>query len=117
MSEKKKVKVKVFRFDPAVDKEPHYDTFEVEAQEGCSVYNALEYIVEKFDPTLAFYASCRIGACMGCLARVNGKVVRTCTTMLEEDVVIEPVKEENVLRDLVMKGRPLPEDISPDCRR
>ena len=111
MGEKKTVRVKVFRFDPAADREPHYDTFELEAQKGFSIYNALDYIVENLDPTLAFYASCRIGACMGCLARVNGKVVRTCTTMLEEDVVIEPVKKEQVMRDLVVKGRPLPEDI------
>lgn len=110
MDDKKIVKIKVFRFDPKIDKEPYYDTFEVETQTSYSVYNALEYITENLDPTLSYYASCRIGACMGCLARVNGEVVRTCTTMLTDDIVIEPVKKDNVLKDLVMKCKPLPED-------
>ena len=47
MGEKKTVRVKVFRFDPAADREPHYDTFELEAQKGFSIYNALEYIVDR----------------------------------------------------------------------
>jgi len=105
------VKIKAFRFDPTVDKESYYDIFEVETQTSYSVYNALEYITENLDPTLAYYASCRIGACMGCLARVNGKVVRTCTTMLTEDITIEPVNKENVLTDLVMKCKPSPGEI------
>lgn len=40
MSDKKIVKLKVFRFDPAIDQEPHYDIFEVETQTGYSIYNA-----------------------------------------------------------------------------
>lgn len=111
MDNKKIVKIKAFRFDPAVDQEPHYDTFEVETQTGFSVYNGLEYITEYLDPTFAYYASCRIGNCMGCLARVNGKVVRTCTEMLTDDITIEPVHTHKVLRDLVMKCDPVPEDL------
>ena len=106
----KLVKIKAYRFDPSVDKEPHYDVFEVETQTGYSVYNALEYITEYVDPSFAYYASCRIGACNGCLARVNGKVVRTCTTMLEDDITIDPVDESKVLRDLVLKCKPVPEE-------
>ena len=109
MSDKKIVKLKVFRFDPAIDQEPHYDIFEVETQTGYSIYNALEYIAENLDSTLAYYASCRIGACNGCVARVNGKVVRTCTTILTDDITVEPVNKDKVLKDLVMKCAPLPE--------
>ena len=111
MDNKKMVKIKAFRFDPSVDKEPHYDTFEVETQSGYSIYNALEYITENLDPTFAFYASCRIGNCMGCLARVNGKTVRTCMEMLTGDITIEPLKRDGVLKDLVMKGSPAPAEV------
>ena len=106
MSEEKKiVNVKVFRFDPANNKEPHYDTFQVETTLGFSVYNALKYIAENLDPTFSFYASCRIGQCQGCLAKINGKVNRTCTTMLTDDVVVDPVNADNVLRDLTPKSK------------
>lgn len=104
-SEKKIVNVEVFRFDPIKDKEPHYDTFEIETMIGFSVYNGLRYIAENLDPTLAFYTSCRIGQCQGCLMKVNGKVKRACTTMITEDIVVEPLSEKNVLKDLVLKSK------------
>lgn len=99
------VKVKVSRFDPAVDKEPHYDTFEVETGIGFSVYNALQYINKNLDPSLAFYASCRIGQCFGCLVKVNGKTVPACTTMLTDDVTLDPYDSKRVLRDLTVKAK------------
>lgn len=105
------VKMKIFRFDPAVDSEPHYDIFEVETQTGYSIYNALEFVAENLDPTLAYYASCRIGLCAGCMAKVNGKVVKTCLEMLTEDVTIDPVDEKKVLKDLVMVSADTPEEI------
>lgn len=104
-NEKKIVKMKVFRFDPTVDKESYYDTYEVETGVGYSVMNALQYVVENIDPTLAFYASCRIGVCLGCIIRINGKPLRSCSTMLTEDVVLEPMDIKNVLRDLTAKSR------------
>ena len=102
MNDKKIVEVKVFRFDPEVDREPYYDTFQVETRMGVSIYNALQYIQQNLDPSLAFYASCRIGQCHGCIVKANGKVVHSCKAMLEEDVVLEPADSKRVLKDLVM---------------
>lgn len=103
MNDTKMVELKVFRFDPSCDQEPHYDTFNVETKIGFSIYNGLQYIQQNLDPSLAFYASCRIGQCHGCLAKANGKVIHTCKEMLESDVVLEPLNQKNVLKDLVMK--------------
>ena len=104
-NEKKLVKMKVFRFDPTKDKEPHYVTYEVETSVGYSVMNALQYIVEHVDPSLAFYASCRIGVCVGCMIRINGQPLRSCSAMLTDDVTLEPMDKNRVLRDLVMQPR------------
>ncbi len=104
-NESKTVKLKVFRFDPDIDKEPRYDTYEVETSVGYSVLNALQYIVENIDPTLSFYVSCRIGVCLGCMVRINGKVLRSCSTMLTEDVTLEPADMKRVLKDLTMKAK------------
>jgi succinate dehydrogenase/fumarate reductase-like Fe-S protein len=97
----------VFRFDPGIDKEPYYKNYQVETSAGFSVLNALQYIAEHVDPTLSFYVSCRIGVCMGCLLKIGGKPKRSCSVMLTEDVVLEPLDRANVLKDLVMKPKKL----------
>ena len=103
--EKKTVNLKVFRFDPAIDHEPYYKNYQVETAAGFSVLNALQYIAEYIDPTLSFYVSCRIGVCMGCLLKINGAPKRSCSVMLAEDVVLEPLDRVNVLKDLTMKPK------------
>lgn len=48
--------VKIFRFDPSADTQPHYDTFSVEisAEEKMTIMGLLEYIARHFDSTLSF---------------------------------------------------------------
>ena len=49
--------VKIFRFDPSVDTEPHYDSFSVEvsAEEKMTVMGLLEYISKHFDSSLLLF--------------------------------------------------------------
>ena len=59
----KEIKVKVFRFNPARDKEAKYQAYNVPIVERTSVLNVLQYISEHYDGGLAYYISCRRGAC------------------------------------------------------
>lgn len=77
--------------------------YQVPLEEGSSVHGALTYIFEHLDPSLAFRGSCRIGLCTSCLVRVNGKVVRACTTIVKGDILIEPYRLSCVVRDLVVE--------------
>lgn len=95
------IKVKVFRFNPKVEDSPHYDVFEVPYVEGMSVLNALTYIYENLDPTLALPYSCRIGRCGLCTLTVNGKAALACTTLVKGDIVVEPLPLFEVIKDLV----------------
>ncbi len=95
----KMAKVKCTRFDPKVDKEVHYQTYEVPLEWGMSVLNVLEYIFNNFDPTLAFYVSCRRGYCARCAVLLNGKAVLSCNTFATEDMTIEPIPGK-IIRDL-----------------
>ncbi|MCQ5374619.1 MAG: 2Fe-2S iron-sulfur cluster-binding protein [Candidatus Methanomethylicia archaeon] len=97
----KTIKVKVFRFNPRRDSSPHYDVFEVPYTEGMSVLNALVYIYENIDPSLAIPYSCRIGRCGWCTLLVNGKATQTCTTLLKGDVTVEPLPLFEVIKDLI----------------
>lgn len=93
------VKVKVQR---GTSENNWYQEYQVPAVQGQSVYGMLEYIYDHLDSSLAFSASCRIGLCSDCLVRVNGKVVRACTTIPQGDILIEPYKHTCVSRDLVV---------------
>ena len=96
-----KTTMRVYRFNPKKDKKPHYETYKIPYIEGMSVRNALDYIRENIDGSFAYYESCRIGKCLGCIATIDGKKRLTCTTPLKPDMTIEPLRDREVIKDLV----------------
>lgn len=98
----KEITVKVYRFNPRMDKEAGYQTYKVPLEKGWSILNVLKHIYENLDSSLAFYTSCRIGKCNGCLVFVNGKSTRACTTPIRGNITIEPLKGFEVIKDLVV---------------
>jgi fumarate reductase iron-sulfur subunit len=101
------VKVKIARFDPSVDKAPHYETYEVPFTQRMTVMDALDYIYENTDPSIAYqgHTSCHRRACARCTATINGKAALTCHTEVEGDLVLEPLPRFRVIRDLVVEGQ------------
>jgi fumarate reductase iron-sulfur subunit len=97
----KTVQIKIKRSSSSGGAE-RYDTFEVPFEEKMSVFNALEHIGNHLDPSLAFYASCRIGKCLGCMMLINRRRRLACTTLVEGDLVLEPDDRYPVVRDLVV---------------
>jgi fumarate reductase iron-sulfur subunit len=99
------IKVKVFRFDPLIDKKPRYQTYEVPFQEGLSAMSVLDYIYQNLDSSLAYYdhAGCSLGICGKCIGKVNGKPSLFCQTDVKGDITLEPINEKNVLKDLVTR--------------
>lgn len=100
-SSKKTIKVKLYRYDPSQDNEPRYEDFQVPVEEQETILGVLEYIRENIDPSLAYRDSCAYGCCAICIMKVNGKNVLACTERVKYDeLVIEPVRADRVLRDL-----------------
>lgn len=99
-NENRKITVECFRFNPDEDSKPSFKRYEIPFVEESSVMNALEYIYENLDPSLAFYAPCRRGVCGRCNLRVNGKTVLACDEKVTGDLKIEPAKVNKVIRDL-----------------
>ena len=99
--EQKTIKVKIKRSTMGRE-DVRMDSYEVPLEEKMSVFNVLEYIGNSLDTSLAFYASCRIGKCMGCTLRINGKRGLACTTIAEGDLELEPDDRYPVIRDLVV---------------
>lgn len=97
------MKVNVFRFDPAVDSKPHYQSYEVPFERGMSAMDALDYIYQNLDGTLAYYdhAGCSLGICGRCTGKVNGKPGLLCQTQVQGEITLDPLSKGKVLKDLV----------------
>ena len=97
--------VKLERYNPDADKEPYYDDFQVPIEEGWSLLNVLAYIYEELDPSVCYYGSCRVGKCVACHVKVNGKTRLACTEIAgREDMTIEPLPSvrDTFIRDVVL---------------
>jgi len=102
---RKKIRVKILRFNPIRDRKPKFESFEVPLSEGLSVSNALEYINERYRAGLAYFFSCRAGICRGCLVKVNGQVKRACVEQLRDDIRLEPLPGRRIIKDLLVEMR------------
>ncbi|MBW2368831.1 MAG: succinate dehydrogenase [Deltaproteobacteria bacterium] len=99
----KDITATVFRFDPTVDAEPCYKAYRVPIVSGTSAMNVLDYIYQNLDDTLSYYdhAGCALGICVRCMGRINGRPGLLCQTMIEDDVTLEPLSKDLVVKDLV----------------
>jgi fumarate reductase iron-sulfur subunit len=96
----KPIKVEIERYDPETGKSWR-QRYEVPLQPGWSVLNVLTWIYENIDPTLGYYYSCRIGKCNGCNCIVNGKKKLTCNTLADGDMILEPLADFEMFKDLI----------------
>ena len=49
------------------------------------------------------YISCRRGICGGCVMKVNGKSKLACMEIVKGDIILEPINENRVIRDLLCR--------------
>lgn len=99
------IQLKIFRFDPAKDKDPYYQTYEVEADPMERLLDCLNRLRWEQDPTLSFRMSCGHGVCGSDGMRINGICGLACQKLVkhfEGEVVIEPLPVFRVVKDLVV---------------
>ncbi|HXW66919.1 MAG TPA: succinate dehydrogenase/fumarate reductase iron-sulfur subunit [Thermoplasmata archaeon] len=98
----------VYRFDPTHDPGPRFQRYELDLAPHTPVLTALLKIRAEIDPTLTLRYSCRSAICGSCAMRVNSKSRLACETQIGPEVarhgrvVIEPMRNQPVLRDLVV---------------
>jgi succinate dehydrogenase/fumarate reductase iron-sulfur protein len=71
-----------------------------------SVLDALQYIKDNIDGTLALNYSCKKQRCGSCAVKIDGKVALGCFTPLQDGQTIEPLPGFSVVRDLVVDWTP-----------
>lgn len=110
----KDLTVRIRRFDPACEKEPHFETYTVKVNDGARVLHVLHAIHDTIDPTLSYRYSCASGQCGSCAVRVNGEPVLACMTEATDNSTLEPINL-TVKKDLVVDLLPKLEEIAPLC--
>ena len=99
--------LEVERFHPEGDSEPSYQSFEVPLRDDWMVLDALNYIKDQLDGSLAFRWSCRMGICGSCGMMINGVPKLTCETLLMNfapgPVRVGPLDHFPVVKDLVVE--------------
>ena len=96
-----KIRLKIKRQD-------RFETYEVPYKEGMTLLDALKYIKEYIDPSLAFRQFCGAGICGTCAINVNGFPKLICKEQAlsyaldENPTVLEPLNNAEVVKDLVI---------------
>lgn len=109
----------------------HYDKFEVPLSKGMSILDALFYIQDYLDSSLAFRYACRGAICGSCGMTIDKVPLLACRTQIstvktekkpvnlpefkfgssfvwdsENEILIEPLPNMNILKDLVVDMKP-----------
>jgi len=104
-----KVIMRIKRFDPARDKRPYFQEFEVEVDPTDRILDALHYIKWNLDGTLTFRRSCGHGTCGSDAMVINGKNRLACKCLIRDlrsPITVEPLRGLKVERDLVVDIKP-----------
>jgi fumarate reductase iron-sulfur subunit len=100
------ITLEVTRYRPGHDREPRRQSFTVPLRKDWVVLDALNYIKDHIDGTLAYRWSCRMGVCGSCGMMVNGTPKLTCSAFLRDygagPIRVEPLANFPVIRDLVI---------------
>jgi succinate dehydrogenase / fumarate reductase, iron-sulfur subunit len=105
------ITVKIRRFNPEVDTEPHWESYGVTVEPTDKLLDALHKIKWEQDGTLTFRRSCAHGVCGSDAMRVNGRNRLACKTLIkdvnpEKPITVEAIKGLPLLKDLVVDMEP-----------
>jgi len=105
------LKLKIFRFSPQHDKQPHYDIFTLESKPTDQLPGCLDKIRWEKDGSLAYRMSCGHGICGSDGMTINGISTLACQKLVKDyeegkEIVIEPLSVFTVVKDLVVDMEP-----------
>ena len=111
-----KVKLNIYRYDAVINAKPGYQLFEVDLDPRETVSGALLHIYENFDSSLAFRFTCNIQKCGECAVNVNNKPCLACEKTIEPEMIIDPLPNFPVIKDLVIDRYKVIRDLLEKCK-
>ncbi len=105
------ITLKIRRYDPERDTEPHWESYAVTAEPTDRLLDALHKVKWEQDGSLTFRRSCGHGVCGSDAVRVNGRNRLACKSLVKDldpakPITVEPIKALTVLKDLVVDMEP-----------
>jgi succinate dehydrogenase / fumarate reductase, iron-sulfur subunit len=105
------VTLRIRRFDPERDDEPHWVDYRVSVHATDRLLDALHTIKWEQDGSLTFRRSCAHGVCGSDAMRINGKNRLACKALLKDlnpkkPITVEAIKGLPVEKDLVVDMEP-----------
>jgi succinate dehydrogenase / fumarate reductase iron-sulfur subunit len=102
------ITLNIRRFQPEIDDEARWQSFDVEVYSTDRVLDALHKIKWEQDGTLSFRRSCAHGICGSDAMRINGRNRLACKTLIKDLDITQPIYVEAI------KGLPLEKDLIVD---
>ncbi|MDT4911203.1 MAG: succinate dehydrogenase / fumarate reductase, iron-sulfur subunit [Pseudonocardiales bacterium] len=103
------ITLRIRRFNPEVDAEPHWESYDVPALPTDRVLNLLHHVKWEIDGSLTFRRSCAHGVCGSDAMRINGVNRLACKVLvkdLPDEITVEPIKGLPLEKDLVVDMEP-----------
>ena len=101
-----RITLDLLRYQPSEAAAPYVQRFEVPWTPDMSLLQALQYVKDRLDGSLAFRWSCRMAICGSCGVMVDGVPRLACHTFVRElapgPVRVEPLEHFPIERDLVV---------------
>jgi len=105
-TEPDKIRVRLYRFDPEVDRAPRYETYEVPRSPRMRIMDVLDYVHEAEAVDFGYRWLCGTKKCGTCAVNINGSPKLACWEEAEPEMTIEPLSNLPLVRDLVTSRDP-----------
>ena len=100
------ITLRISRFNPQNDAAPTFVEFKVPVQKWTTVLEAILFVKQNLDHSVAVRYSCRQASCGSCGMKINGKPALACYTKISElnsnIVTVEPMNNFPIMRDLAV---------------
>ncbi len=103
------VRLRLLRFNPERDTEPHFEEYTVKAQPMERLLDCLHKIKWYQDSSLALRRSCAHGICGSDAMVINGENALACKVLvkdLKQPITVEPIRGLPVMKDLIVDMDP-----------
>ena len=103
------VQLRIRRFNPEMDHEPHWEEYTVEAEPTDRVLDLLHQVKWYQDGTLTFRRSCAHGVCGSDAMLINGRNRLACEMLVKDagdKITVEAIRSLPVIKDLLVDMAP-----------